>query len=402
MLRLPVAAGECPRALPPRYRDPRPESFASPARLSRATVSRMTTSREGAPSLNYIPGFDGLRGIAVAAVMLHHFAVPGFAGGFVGVDVFFVLSGFLITRILQSRFEKERRVPFADFYGRRARRILPALWTMMAVLSLVVLVDRNYVSPDQFFHSAGIALVFLTQWQIIIGDLPGPLIHLWSLGWEENFYLVWPVVVALMARRGAWRALRFATAAAIAGLHLLRIGNHWFALGAPMGLWAFAYFRVDAIMLGCAMALFTSPAPPTTSRRRGSEALAWIALAVLLAIFAISDEAFFWGGGFTAVALCTFVIANHLRRREPSSLATLLELTPLRWTGLISYGLYLWHYPVHWWLLQRELPKPFTVLLSFAMTYAVAALSYYTIEAWFRRAPARKPAQSPAVDTPAV
>ncbi len=354
----------------------------------------MTTSREGAPSLNYIPGFDGLRGIAVVAVMLHHFGVPGFRGGFVGVDVFFVLSGFLITRILQSRFEKEKRVPFADFYGRRARRILPAFWTMIALLTLLVLADRRYVSPDSFFHSAGIALVFLTQWQIVIGDLPGPLIHLWSLGWEENFYLVWPLVFAFAARRGAWRGFRVAVAAAIAGLHLLRIANHWFAVGAPMALWAFAYFRVDAIMLGCAMALFTTPALPSTERQRGGEVLAWIALAALIAVFAVTDEAFFWAGGFTLVAGCTFVIANHLRGRQPSSVASLLELTPLRWTGLISYGLYLWHFPVHWWMNQRGLPKPLTVLLSFLVTYAVAALSYYSIEAWFRRARPRRAAPS--------
>jgi len=362
----------------------------------------MTTSREGAPSLNYIPGFDGLRGIAVVAVMLHHFSVPGFAGGFVGVDVFFVLSGFLITRILQSRFEKERRVPFADFYTRRARRILPAFWTMMAVLTLVVLADPGYVPPDLFFRSAGIALAFLTHLQIIIGDLPGPLIHLWSLGWEENFYLLWPLVFALAARRGAWRGFRFTAAAAIVGLNVLRFGNYWFGMGVPMALWVFAYFRVDAIILGCAMALFTAPTEPLTRRRRGGGALAFGALAVLLSTFSVIIQTFFLAGGFTLVALCTFVIANHLRRREPSAVASLLELTPLRWTGLISYGLYLWHIPVHWWMQQRGLPKPATVLLSFAVTYAVAALSYYTIEAWFRRAPPRRVATSEAVDTTTV
>ncbi|MGK2858142.1 MAG: acyltransferase family protein [Thermoanaerobaculia bacterium] len=362
----------------------------------------MTTSRDGAPSLNYIPGFDGLRGIAVVSVMLHHFAVPGFAGGFVGVDVFFLLSGFLITRILQSRFEKERRVPFADFYGRRARRILPAFWTMTAILSLVVLVDPGYVSPDLFFHSAGIALVFLTQWQIIIGDLPGPLIHLWSLGWEENFYLLWPLLFAFAARRAAWRGFRIAVAAAVVAITSMRFGNYWLAMPVPMGLWAFAYFRVDAIILGCALALFTTPSEPSAQRRRGGELFAAVALVVLAAIFTVSNDPFFWAGGFTLVSLCTLTIANHLRRREPSTIASLLELTPLRWTGLISYGLYLWHYPVHWWMQQRGLPKPLTVLLSFVVTYLVAAGSYYTIEAWFRRARPRRVVADPAKDAPAV
>jgi peptidoglycan/LPS O-acetylase OafA/YrhL len=362
----------------------------------------MTTSRDGAPSLNYIPGFDGLRGIAVVAVMLHHFGVPGFAGGFVGVDVFFVLSGFLITRILQSRFEKDQRVPFADFYSRRARRILPALWTMLAVMALVVLVDPSYVSPENFFHSAGIAFVFLTQWQIMMDDLPGPLVHLWSLGWEENFYLVWPLLFALAGRRGTWRTFRWTAAAAVLGLTLMRFARFWLGLDPWRWLWAFGYFRVDTIILGCAIALFTTPSIAATARRPWSEALSFAALATLVATFAASNENFFWAGGFTIVSIATFTIANHLRMRGPSSVASLLELTPFRWTGLISYGLYLWHFPVHWWMQQRGLPKPLTVALSFAASYAIAALSYYTLEAFFRRMPRRAATAPPVSSAPSV
>lgn len=362
----------------------------------------MTTSRDDRPSLNYIPGFDGLRGIAVLAVMFHHFGVPGFAGGFVGVDVFFVLSGFLITRILQSRFEKEGRVPFADFYLRRARRILPALWSMLAVLAIVVLVDPRYVSPANFFHSAGIALVFLTQWQIMMDDLPGPLVHLWSLGWEENFYLVWPLVFAFAGKRGAWRGLRWAAAGAVIGLAAMRIARYWIGFDIWRWLWAFGYFRVDTIVLGCAMALFTTPSGATPARHRGGEALAFFALLVLAANFTIEGESYFFAGGFTVVAASTFAIANHLRRREPSRLAAMLELSPLRWTGLISYGLYLWHFPVHWWMQQRGLPKPATVILSFALSYAIAALSYYTLEAYFRKTPGRRAGKQPVAAAPQV
>ena len=362
----------------------------------------MTTSRDTRPSLNYIPGFDGLRGIAVAAVMLHHFGVPGFAGGFIGVDVFFVLSGFLITRILQSRFEKEGRVPFADFYLRRARRILPALWSMLALLAIVVLVDPGYVSPANFFHSAGIALVFLTQWQIMMDDLPGPLVHLWSLGWEENFYLVWPLVFAFAGKRGAWSGLRWAAAGAAFGLTAMRFATHWLGFAPWRWLWAFAYFRVDTIVLGCAMALFTTPSAATGERRRGSEALAFLALAVLVANFSVDNERYFFAGGFTVVAACTFAIANHLRRREPSRLAVLLELHPFRWTGLISYGLYIWHFPVHWWVQQRGLPKPVTVMLSLTLSYAIAALSYYTLEAYFRNLPSKHAPKRQTAVTPGV
>lgn len=336
-------------------------------------------------TIRYVPGLDGLRGIAVIAVMLHHSGIPGFQGGFVGVDVFFVLSGFLITRILLRRTERENRVSFRHFYERRARRILPALWTMLALLTLVAVLDPTFSPPEQYFHSMGIAAAFMTHVQMALGDFPGPFVHLWSLGWEENFYLVWPLAFALFWR--SRRALALILLGGVVTLNVLRFNQYWAGYGGPFPVWIAAYFRVDAILLGCLLGLVVAWEPDlrTGPWLRREVWLGFLALALLLAIFLAPDDEFLWAGGFTLVSLSTALIVNHLRRRATSRLADVLENPFLRWTGLISYGLYLWHYPVFHWMRQHGLPPATILLVGGPAAFGIAALSYYTVEAWFRK-----------------
>lgn len=337
-------------------------------------------------TLRYIPGLDGIRGLAVLAVVAHHSGVPIAPGGYVGVDVFFVLSGFLITRILLRRFQKENRVPFRFFYERRARRILPALWTMFAVLTVVAIVDPLFSPPGQFYHSMAIAAVFLTQWQIMMDDLPGPFIHLWSLGWEENFYLLWPLLFAAFGRR-ARVGLAILLSTGIVTLNVLRLTLFHAGYGGPWVLEVAAYYRVDAIMLGCLLGLLLTQDAELSSpvARRVEEGIALAALAGLLLMFVFAGEAFYRGGGFTLVSLSTAVMVNHLRRRTGSLLALLLETRFIRWIGLISYGLYLWHYPVYHWMWMHEYSAATKLLIGAPIAIGIAALSYYTVEAWARK-----------------
>jgi peptidoglycan/LPS O-acetylase OafA/YrhL len=345
--------------------------------------------RERAPhsaTIRYIPGLDGLRGIAVIAVMLHHSGVPGFVGGFVGVDVFFVLSGFLITRILLRRTEREGRVSFRHFYERRARRILPALWTMLAVLTVVAIADPTFSPPQQYFHSMGVAAAFMTHVQMALGDFPGPFVHLWSLGWEENFYLVWPLLFALFWRRSR-RTLALLLLTGVVTLNSLRFTAHWAGYGGPYPIWIAAYFRVDAILLGCLLGLVVAYEPDlrTGPWLRREVWLGFAALGLLFALFLVPDDQLLWAGGLTLVSLSTALMVNHLRRRAPSRLAHVLENPFLRWTGLISYGLYLWHYPVFHWMREHGFEPATILLVGGPAAFGVAALSYYTVEAWFRK-----------------
>lgn len=347
---------------------------------------RHVTPPSQSATLRYIPGLDGIRGLAVLAVVIDHTGVGLLPGGYVGVDVFFVLSGFLITRILVRRFRKENRVPFRHFYERRARRILPALWTMFLVLTGVALVDRTFSAPAEFYHSMAIAAAFLTQWQIKLDDLPGPFIHLWSLGWEENFYLLWPLVFAAFARK-ARVALAILLGGGIVTLTVLRITGRLWGIPGPFPIEVAAYFRVDAIMLGCLLGLLLAQdaEPPGRLWRRAEEWLGFVALLGLLIMFAFATEPFYRLGGFSLVSLSTAIMVNHLRRRSGSLLAKLLETKFIRWTGLISYGLYLWHYPVYHWFWKHDHTAWTKLLVGAPLAFGIAAISYYTVEAWFRK-----------------
>ena len=241
---------------------------------------------------------------------------------------------------------------FRHFYSRRVRRIIPALWAMFVVMTIVALIDPVFSHPEEFFHSLGIAAIFLTQFQIALGDLPGPFIHLWSLGWEENFYLAWPVVFALLGLRHR----RVLTGLMFGGALMLNLMRFHVYYGSPeyggilRWVWYAAYCRIDAILLGCTLALVVSDKRGGSSLwfKRAELVVGLGALALLCWMFTRHDE-FFWAGGFTLVSVCSLLMTNHLRRRENTLLARVLETRFLRWTGLISYGLYLWHLPVmHW------------------------------------------------------
>lgn len=185
-----------------------------------AAPVRAAGRRRTLPVRGEIPALDGIRAIAVLLVMAGHAGVPGVAGGFIGVDIFFVLSGFLITSLLLDEFARTDRIDLKGFWIRRARRLLPAL----LVMSLVVVAARDLFPPDavtSLREDAVAAFLWMANWVFVAqqtdyfsqGAPPSPLQHTWSLGVEEQYYLVWPVLlllaVLLLRRRGA-RAVRIA------------------------------------------------------------------------------------------------------------------------------------------------------------------------------------------------
>jgi peptidoglycan/LPS O-acetylase OafA/YrhL len=362
-----------------------------------------TTERAlGAPRLPYLPGIDGLRAVAVIAVLLYHAGLPLFAGGFLGVEVFFVISGFLITSLLLAEWGGTGGINLPGFWLRRARRLLPAAYALVVVVLVVAVVFlRDEVATLRGDGAA--ALTYVTNWYLIFNERsyfeamgrPSLLQHLWSLAVEEQFYLVWPPVLALMLRywrRGVILAVVLAGAATSSLLMALLYNPE----ADPSRVYYGTDTRATGLLIGAALAFVWSPwrlrsgaGTPTSLLSRAYGALLDLAglaaLAGLAVFFTSLDEfqPFLFQGGFAALALATIaaigVAVHPLARLVP----WLLGLPPMRYVGLRSYSIYLWHWPV-FMLTRPHLDVPFDgaplFVLRMGLTLALAEASYRVIE----------------------
>jgi peptidoglycan/LPS O-acetylase OafA/YrhL len=299
-------------------------------------------------TIGYRPELDGLRGIAVLMVMGSHFGLPGFAsGGFVGVTLFFVLSGFLITSILVAERRGTGGVSLRRFYIRRGARLLPALALVLGITGLVLVATGR---PD--IAAAGIAssAAYISNLVVAAGVNTGPVEHTWSLAIEEQFYLVWPITLLLLWSRP--RALFAVMLGGIALATILRLGTDtWWA-------YHFTLTRADAVLVGAFLAL------SCPSFRAG-----WLAVLVLVFV----DLAPLSPGWLTEWMLLPIAIVAGL-----AVIATprVLGVAPLAYVGRISYGLYLWHFP-----LAAFLP----IAIAIPATFVAAIGSYHLLEMPIRR-----------------
>lgn len=342
---------------------------------------------QGSFRLGRIPALDGLRGLAVLLVMAFHAHIPGLAGGGVGVDVFFVLSGFLITALLIQEFDSTGSVRMSAFYARRFLRLGPALLALLIVFCVFSVLAFTGEEARSNLAGAAIAGIYMTNWaRAFQWHAPQLLGHTWSLAIEEQFYLLWPVVLVVALR--VFRNRRSVMGLA-AGLALLSCAwRLWLVTHGAESPRTFNGLdtRADGLMVGCCLGIaFASGFVEGTMRQRVSAATKFLtpcALVGLGLLAALSrwDARWMHLGGFTVGALCAGWIITHLLVSRDTVLHVFLSNRALMWVGSVSYGLYLWHYAV-FRTMSRFGASNLTVLLAgSALTLAITAASYYLLE----------------------
>ena len=360
-------------------------STASRQALAEAPPTRPPDRRTD----TFRPDVEGLRGLAVLLVVLFHGWPGGLTGGFIGVDVFFVISGYLITGLLVRERSRSGTIGLGAFYARRARRLLPAAMvavvvTLLASVALVAPLDRAGVAADARAAALSFANI---RFALAAGDYfatvstPSPFLHFWSLAVEEQFYLVWPALILLVARGGnVPRRVGIALAAVCvvsfaASLVLTDIAGNWAFYSLPTRAW----------QLGMGGLLAVGGARLTSRLPRATAAAGWLGLVAIVAASLALDTTTAYPG---AAALVPTVATAAVLASGPGRFAPgrLLALAPMRFLGKISYSLYLWHWPILVLvpLALGSAPDPVTSGLLVAVSVAVATVSWSAIETPFR------------------
>jgi len=345
------------------------------------------------------PGLDGLRGLAVIAVIAFHEQLSAFPGGFLGVDVFFVLSGYLITDLLTAHWNRYGRLDLRGFWARRARRLLPAL----AVLLVVVTAATAVIEPAQLaaLRSALLAAVTYSSnwWQALAHQSyfarfgpPPPLQHLWSLAIEEQFYLVWPLLLIVILKTCRSRHLRAGLAWSGAALSALAMALVYVPGGDPSRVYYGTDTHASALFIGSALAL-TWPLRRLGplggletwdgDRTRIPDALGLAGIAVLawaMGHFAGTDRVLYPAGLLVAALAAGGVV---LAAASPGLVGWALGRSVPRWVGIRSYGIYLWHWPVialATAAFPQQRPADWIWLPEAAISVGLAAASWRWVE----------------------
>ncbi len=350
----------------------------------------MSNAGDAPSKIRHVPGLDGLRGAAVIGVLFFH-ADGRLPGGYLGVDLFFVLSGFLITSILLEEHRRTGAIALRTFWIRRARRLLPALLSLMPAVAIYARVLASPTELTRLRYDALATLAYVANWRAVVArrsywDMfaaPSPLEHTWSLAIEEQFYVAWPVVVigVLAFARGRLRAM-FPVCVALglgscAAMFLLHDG------GATTRVYLGTDTRGAAILAGAALA--SADIPRGAARRY----LVLDALGVLAAIglgvaWARLDgqSDLLYRGGFWATEVAGVILIACSVWSPDGPVARALSSRPLRAVGAVSYGVYLWHWPLYVVLTEARIHVGGLALLGvrLAATFAVAGVSYRLLE----------------------
>lgn len=402
-----------------------------------ADVTHPPTARSQS-RVPYLSGLDGLRALAVVAVMLYHADHSWLPGGYLGVEVFFVISGYLITLLLIGEHERTGRVDLRGFWTRRLRRLLPALFVMLAAVVVYVTAFYPAARADTRGDVAG-GLLYVSNWyQILVGqgyaagEAFVPLRHLWSLAVEEQFYLLWPLIMVVVLRGSGRRtrplpATGFRLMAFSVGLTVLMgvlfVGGpvplacsdevskgYWHILGrcisANDALYLSSITRAGGLMLGAGFAMIWRPAAvsrgPLRDKSRGLDVLAALAVVGLIVLFRVmflfergEYNAWLFRGGFLVVGVLTLLVIAAVSHQYASA-GPLLGNPVMLWIGTRSYGLYLYHWPIYQ-AIRKESQIGLSLVewsVAIVVTGVVSELSFRLIEMPVRRGELRRRAAS--------
>ena len=358
---------------------------------SACPMMKLGGGRSGVPALpsstvGYIAGIDGLRAIAVLAVVAYHLDAPWMGGGFLGVDMFMVLSGFLITRLLTREVDRTGSVAVPDFWIRRAKRLLPAaLFVIMTATAAAAL----FYSADQLRSIRGdalAALLYVANWRFIAAsqsyfDLfaqPSPFRHLWSLAIEEQFYVVWPAIVLLARRRQS------VLVATTVGLTVASVVAMFVLVGDadPSRAYYGTDTRAQTLLIGCLLALYCRWRQGTVNQWAAPAALLGLASIVAALVLVDDNDRWMYRGGFSAFALCSAVVVLGVLGSPKHRLTRVLETWPMLAIGRGSYSIYLWHWPVIVFATPQRLHMSgwHVLVVRLAIIAALTFVSYRYVE----------------------
>ncbi len=402
-------------------RRPRPRADAASAN---GTASRRSTHAAEISRVPYLPGLDGMRALAVVAVMVYHANSDWLPGGYLGVEVFFVISGYLITLLLIAEKERTSTVDMKQFWIRRSRRLLPALVTMLILLTIwVSIFDRDVLGKLRGDVIA--AFTYVTNWyQIWTGagytaanDF-APLRHLWSLAVEEQFYIVWPIVMFALLRGGTRRIADISRWLVIAALGITAVtavtfysgpvgtpeitpDAYWSIFGREISIFDWAYLgtftRASGLLLGAAFAMIWRPVAVMRGplRRKGAllDLVSLLGFAILAALVWFmwlvgpdGANAWLFRGGLLLCAIATLMMVAAVTH-ERAFTSRILSIPVLLWIGTRSYGLYLYHWPIYQ-LMRGIAGKPLTLTqfaIAMVLTGIITEASFRFIETPIRK-----------------
>ncbi len=344
--------------------------------------------------LSYMPALDGIRAVSILGIMFNHGGFAWAYGGVISVNVFFVLSGFLITLLLMKEWTRSGTIKLRAFWARRARRLLPALFVLLAAIGVYALFFAPAGSQGSLRSDGLSTLFYFANWhQIISGQsyfaqvsAPSPLLHTWTLAIEEQFYLVWPIVVIGVLK--LTRSTRVLFLVAVLGVlaSAVEMALLFHPHIDPSRLYYGTDTRAQDILTGAALGILLFRRPTATGRR----ARAGLSL---MAVAAAAVFAFEWSringsvdipyrGGFLLADVMVALVICGVTMAPAGLPARVLSFGPLTFLGRISYGLYLWHWPIFLVLdkARTGLEGYSLFALRFAVTFVIAVASWYLVE----------------------